>query len=548
MKCPHCQTENEQNSIFCKNCNAWILDSIYHDENEDHLSEECDHDPEVPKRKKWLIPALAGIALAVIGVVIALLLQPGTPETPVIPIERNEGYVYAKDHIRLQPLVNGSRVIFNDRMVVDLDGFSYSKHTSLDGSTAIYLQSDHKLVLVQNGSSRTVTEDALTCTLSTSGNVVAYANDRGLYLYHVDTLQHTQIADTPQVYSIALSPNGESVLCFVRTSPNDSDYSGVLLCFRNGERTALGQFENPPQLLAVPDSGSFCYISRSDLASGNENLCSVFPNGSTISIKLSSKDLTSSYMDLEQYCYFNADQTQLLYHLDGCTYISENGQAGVCIADEVLTPARPTGTTLTAEWLLRYLPNRNFYSSVFVRTYRASARPDISTTSAYFDLYRLSDTNDLSVILEHARKYLLSRDGTEIYCIASTDELYRFQYHEDGSVPRSMLAQNVTDFALSADVLYYSTGSELYACPVSGGDGTLLATGKRFSKLTVNQGGYLFCVHDATGYELTKDAEGQVCILNPGTEFSAAPNGLIYIEKDSELYVSIDTLALTPIQ
>ena len=100
MKCPLCQTENENNAIFCKNCSTWILDSIYHDANEDDLPEECDHDPLPPKRKKWLLPAIGGAAVAVIAVVIALLLQPGEPEPPVIPTVRNEGYVYATDHIK----------------------------------------------------------------------------------------------------------------------------------------------------------------------------------------------------------------------------------------------------------------------------------------------------------------------------------------------------------------------------------------------------------------------------------------------------------------
>jgi len=547
MHCPHCQTENEQNAPFCRNCSAWILGDVY---IEDPLPVSVEESaPEaVPskKKKQWLVSIV--VCCAVVAVCILIALLPRDTKVPPVPVTRDNGYIYANGYISFNYSGNTVRIIDDWQQAAVIPG-PCNNEISMDGTAAAFLDADNVLFFLHNGTIQSIAENVTIFSLSADGSTIAYAAEDGLFLYQIETQENTQVSNSGRIGTLALSPDGNTVLYFAYTSADPQQYSGTLICWQNGQNAKIRNFEHAPRILGVPNDGAFFYIRCMDLRDRISRVYSVTIDGKLTLLKENKEDLFSSVLYVNLDSYINADHTQFLYHKDGKTYLSDRGQNGICIADQIIRPLVPDGCGDDFDGRCFYYPHYDFSSALYVRVTSSTVTPDLSLTKTTYDLYRLVEGGKAECLLENASQCQLSRDGNVVYCVTEGKQLRRMHFHEDGTVTDTILANHATTFALGAKFLYYTTGTELYGAFLLDDETEFmhLANGKSFSNLLVNQADFLFCIHDATGYTLTEAGQHFVRILNPGAIVTATANHLIFVRNGTDLSVSADGYSLIPL-
>jgi len=219
-------------------------------------------------------------------------------------------------------------LVRDDKLVVvgieDSNG-SFQTAESMDGKTLAF-RNDSALFVTDGSACTRVADDVSFFTLSAQGTAIAYTTDENptLFLYDIRKNSKTEIDTFSDEYPspCVLSPDGSALLY----NKTDGD-SQELWLYTEKKKTRLksGDYGYGPYPIAVSANGKICYAATmnglySFDADENENKLAAW-KGLSITPKFN-----MNYFDWNFFqCYLNADCTDLLFHCDGNTYLSEDG-------------------------------------------------------------------------------------------------------------------------------------------------------------------------------------------------------------------------------
>ena len=550
MKCPHCQTENEQNAIFCKNCNAWILASVYVEEPETVLQEECAQDPK-PKRKKWLIPAIA-VVVAMVVLATVLLWPHLAPSTsmPVVTVPpaidfQPKQYVQCEGYIT--HVQNGDHLsILMDDKVLDtqhpFDTFQ-SLTVNLDGTAAILLAENGILSYICEDGITQLSGDVIRCVLSVNGDGVAYmTGDGDLWLYRHSTGQPELVVQTTLgiadessseilikrpitvSQSFVISPDGASVACLIQNDvflPSSALVPYILHRYQDGT-------------LVKMESDLTCYLSTELLSISDEG-CVYLLNADT----LHAIDPAGTQTELGHpgsrtvLVYLNADHTQLIYHANDSTFLSVNGQPGTAISEDYLNPIAPAlCNAFQSGYYTVTCPHASFLDQVYL---------SLSSDS----MFDSSLTRSLHHIDAHGGDMVLASGISSAYWTASGNTV--FYTHADkllrvdlptGTI--TTIASQVRNFIVSNDgknLYYVSVNGTLYTCdPADGSDARPICEAKTGYLQTTQYGDV--CWTNLSDYlDILPSGQSEVQSMTDLERVIFGANGSLYIFDDTGLHI-----------
>ena len=538
MRCPNCNTENEQNSIFCKNCNAWILAEVYTEDTPATAEEVPTETAKSKKSTKWLIPVIAG-TLAVI-VLVFLLLKPVHPQ-------HSNGYIHYQDHIASHTFGN-SRVTAQNGTILR-NGSSAILTRSLDGGTALF-ESGNNLMLIQNGQVSYVDNHVSRCVLSVNGKGIVYAKDGKAFYYYYSAetgqsqpfLASNDFAASYQAGSFTISPDGQTIV-YLRKAQAYSVY-----LWQNGQDapgTVIASYDSSPRLISVSNGGECIYLYL------NGRLYSLDWEGNVTTVA-ESQQSPASGLQLDQVgdsFHLNADHTQLLYQQGSASFISENGKPGQMVSGDWIEPLLPAQTIRSTQNGCHTYPHYDFYGQIHKSTKYTTSDNILGVLQSETTLVLITDEGDARTILKSPSKYWLSPDGCQLYCTDQNYDLLHITITDRSGFNTATIASQVSSFAVTADcsMVYFVSDRQLYRC--NGSDGTqrlFLSTGESIHSLAVTPTGELYCIID----NYLCRCLDEVQLLMPSAQvvrIHAAENGLVFVRTQETMLVSSGNCELVPL-
>lgn len=344
MICSKCGQECADDIKFCTNCGEELVaetqaenvteavvevveDSVVKEVSE-NVSKEKENVKEDKKDRKPLfgnvnenmskmimIGAAAVAVLVVLIIVIAALGSKGVSymkvsEKSVYEIEKRDGDLYA---------------VYTDGKQVKLDDENaYNETYSMDGSVVAYQNEDDELVIIREGKViATGIDEAKGIVVSNEGDTIAYFTDcedatyydayyerersikvGTLNLYDVKKKSSIEIAEEVVVYSAVLSPDGRTVAYVAEYEATD-DFRGF---YSIGGKDPV-EVGKEKRVFAIADKAKYVYYTDLDRV--------------YVMKKNNEEKLASDLRDVE--VMMNADNSEILFFMDGKTYISVKG-------------------------------------------------------------------------------------------------------------------------------------------------------------------------------------------------------------------------------
>lgn len=524
MRCPHCNTENEKNAIFCAACNAWILGTMYDDQNAPDLPEESDQDSATLKRKLRHLSIIVGSVMAAVLVALALILfLPEKVETPLFIYKESSVYAYSPyDQV----------ILVQDGKLIENGSFPASKYgeicaESLDGRTKLYLTAEKEMVLVRDGQLLSRGYGVTNAQMSASGRGLAIhaSIDDKLQLLYFDsmTLQQT-ILHSDDVLDFVISPDGLGVAF---------SYVGVngkrcLAYYADGKTTTINYDIGGFYLLGLSDNGKQIYVYDP------ETLACYDQNGEVTIL-----DGSSLVSPWRTFRYFNADHSQLLYTDGQKTWICENGQAAQLYCEGNLQPLYPAGTNAIVNGYTVTCPAYDLKDMVFYEEY---AYFNGSPSSSKL-LYSVRLWKNGQIVLDKSQDAWLDKSGSIVYFLGENRDLMRLDISNQKSEAKT-IAEKVSTFFISPDAsrVCYRLERTLYCC-----DGK----GKQARKITDAFANTVYFSEDGTPYyvqlgTLYAIVENEARpVLKYVTDVAEQADGTLYFISGGSLYMSGDGGAIT---
>lgn len=567
MKCPHCQTENEPNAIFCKNCNAWILGSVYVETAEPPVQETLGHDSQPSKRKKWWIPAIAGVVIMTLLAAVLLWPNttpgpsanlPGVTDPPALELPPKQ-YVQSKGYIT--HVQNGEYLsILVDDKVLDtqhpFDSFQ-SLTVNLDCTAAVLLAENGTLSYVCADGISQLARNVIRCVLSVNGDGVAYmTGDGDLWLYRHSTNQLEAIVDNNLTFgdatssdililrpitvsqSFVISPDGASVACLIQ---NDVILSSSIPVpytihrYQNGTLTATDTtfpYSTGTDLLSISNDGCI-YLLNAD------TLYAVDTSGSAIKLGTAFdayEQNTFVLLDIP-YCYLNADHTQLLYFTEEGTFVSDHGASGKQVSQQWLMRAMPQLTSyMPFGRIVETCPHLSFYDQIYYSMRQEDDNQDGIAKNTISTHY----LNHNGVVREWAVTTdagLLSPSGNIFYFTDDAGNLKRIHI-SSGSVTHIASSVRCFTVAHDDDTLYYvSEDGILYACDSTDGWNARKICEANTSILQTTRYGDVYWTNIMNYLDIVAPGQSEVRYMTDLERVLIGANGSLYIFDDTGLRI-----------
>ena len=338
-KCPYCQNENEDNSVFCFNCGAKLTEDeakeVQETANietaeasaEDSAEENTQQQSATPEGdtaaaaannesggkfswKSWkskIIPVAAVLLVLILIVAIINAARPGK-------------YTEIKNNAVFLPLKDEAVAFFDKKKAVKIDDTNLSGTVNLQNTAIIYTNSDKELFYLGSNdkSPKKIASDVTTKVFSENGKMIYYMADTELYSVSTGSTKPKKIDS--DVTSFIVSPDGKTAAYM-----KDGE---VYVNKGKAEKKDLSE-ENGVALRAVSNGGKYLYYDK-------EGKLYVMKGKESVSLgELSNSNVT-----------FNADKSQVLYNKENGTYLSINGKDGEKVISKnyssVVTPALST--------------------------------------------------------------------------------------------------------------------------------------------------------------------------------------------------------------
>lgn len=486
MRCPHCNTENEKNAIFCTNCNAWILGTIYEEETPVASETPAPAEAAAKEKKKPNWPKLAiGAAMAVLLLGVVILLWPAfplSPETSNAPLLNNTvpgvttlppatgmpvhtlpavslGTLPPVELIELPNYTtsrgaitaaahNGTMhfIVNNNAMQTDIPEdslWSIRLSKDLSGTHGAYLDQEGNLYYINGISVTLLNTGVVDYRLSAGGKRIAYQIDGGLHLFETDTGIGYGTGNV-QPLSFCVSPNGE-YLAYLIHEPLEGNkpYALIILTVSDAKRFRL--FDAQVTLLAISDDGNTIYVQDRQ-----RNLLAVSGTGEVTELgTLGSTDLMQISLP-----FLSSDHRQMLYYTSEGTYLSIDGQPGQLLSARHLTPVAPEGTSIIGgvNGTITF-PGDSLLGVVYSATNYDTTHPAVSYARMITDLLYVSSGGNLTVLENNVSEYH-AVSSVSLFYTTETKRLYTVNLLTGN---KQELRSNAETFTVSlvGEYLYY---------------------------------------------------------------------------------------------
>lgn len=528
MRCPHCHAKNPDNTVFCVQCDGWILGPVY---------QEKTSPPRHSKlskflRKRWLFPTIASVCVLAIVITVLLTLPALQPQTEPPLSGVSENHIQHVGSITPYTYENQLCFISNDTFLETEYSNYRSFSVSLDGRAAAVLTEDLDLLYIRDDTIRVIGQNVQRFILSVNGDGVAFLdNENKLARFHREQDQPEYIYPTtyPFMEEFAISPDGNTVAYFV-----DAGFSGPkgysLFIHQNGESvfrfTHYGELRT---IISVSDNGELVYMKNK-----HKVLC-VDADGfqKDIGIALISSG-SGEYITIS-----NADHNQLLFFGNDGTYLSDAGQPATKISPKRVYPVAPALTDSTYHDSAITYSCYDLTEQIF---YDYSTGGALSSMLPSYNLWRFSGNNTCQLLIADCYSYWIDPTGRYVFYNDGNSDLCVLD-SQSNAYSRRVLASNVTQYTVAYDcsTVYYAEGKAIYSLStLPDSQPQLLSQGLDSFVLLITNDNRLCVLNSFTEYFRTlficKDGKlervmGQVVSHNLST------NGMLYVATENAYYL-----------
>ena len=462
--CPKCGAELTEGAQFCIFCGTAVTQGAQRPkQNKGYFGKTGKY-----SGRKIAIAVIC--AAVIIGGLFGIRALKGGRDTPFgflrsLFFGNEDNYLYMTDSLILaEPYDNEISYLYNknmDRIEVPIYANVY---TSTDGSKAILF--GEKLYYYADGELSYIDYTDYSGTISCDGSAVLYhiyydRNDYNNYnsdLYLYRDGESMLICENERIGNAVLSPNGS----FVVFSVVDDDWDVVNTFLWHNE--AVEERDDLEGTIHISNDGKLAYAGDSDYES--HNLYAVIKGERRLIGQYSMA--IDNMSDYYNYCYFNYNDTELLYHYRDATYLSVNGEEGVQISPKYCVPLLPYNAQ-----------TRKFYADMadinvgvrhFAGTFFTSSMDNDQSRVLYLD----KDLN-MRTVVSGVSSCALANDGKTILYLRD-GSIYRVDGTKENAEAKELVAGGVQFFEPTADgkaVYYVNNYDELYYVTAKG-DSTYL--------------------------------------------------------------------------
>ena len=455
MRCEFCGHENRPGVKFCSRCGSQFP---YAPEDETYdsgdgiksvLSGITGMLKSAPIKKILMfgIPA----AVVIIGAIIAVSMLIG----PGVAVRKDSISLFSD---RNQIFVSSNKNKFT------IDGKYDSIQRSLDHSKAVVLTdtrgaSGGTLWFVSTSGSYMIAEDVVAYQIADSGNGVVYLTDHDslndiatLYLYDTSARKQTKITeealfdDYGGMQGICISPNGKTTAYISDYHVSDREFSGYIkVDGRDPERLGKNTFA-----VAVSDGGRHLYYIK---MTDNGRSASLHARSGRNDGRLAT-DMSGISLIL------NIDYSQVIFSLDGKSYISRNGGERVRIG----------GSTVLGFILPRGAQSGRSSANTTVYGVRSFANNVIRNEDGLAYMDSNYETGRISSTSDYAARAFISDDGRTLLYINNNGHLSAIDPTSPGAERRE-ISKDVQQFVATNNcktIYYINNYDELWCIKGTG--------------------------------------------------------------------------------
>lgn len=479
MICSKCGQECAEAVKFCTNCGSELAEEVNEvvEENTvtgketegepaDSVEEkavEAEKKPETAelkekKEKKPVNKKVAGTVAAVFALFLLVLVIAGV-------CAGGTAYVTAGKYaiVEIGEVEDKVLVLYANGKVDELN-YEEEKNVvySQDYSTAVFVNEDDELILIRNGKViETGIEDAENVTVSVYGDTIAYLSDVELdtdvyeyvgilNLYYTKSGKIKKIAEDVLNGSIVLSPDGQTV-AFVSDYDAEDDFRGYY-SVKGKEPVSVGK-EN--YVIAIADKAAYFYYRDDDRLYAQKK-------------KKEAEKLVSDLSSVR--VLVNADCTELMYTVDGKTYLSvKAGEKEKISSDSVTSIVLPEKALQGYQYY--YTPGGSvsvFYTGV------ETLEEQLYWTEG--DISFLNDKKEMKTVASSVEDYAVAVDGESLVYIDRNGDVNRVTKFDKGGETKK-----IKDDAEA--VAIYAAGDLKYVYYVNEDDELFCIKGTKAKKL-----------------------------------------------------------------
>lgn len=444
MHCTNCGVELPEGVTFCTNCGTQVAAAV--------VTEAV----AAPKKRLplWkLIVILAAAVIVLAGLVVGGILLFG-----------GSGAASSGMLLREKTMLRALKMADDTVAFVTMDGSvvkagepcdDNSYGVSLNGAAAYIISGENRALYVCNSSDKTrVGKNVRLATVSCDGKYLVYAvqddDDGTLFRYCIATEKEKELYTVKDgsVTAFAVSPDGMSVAFTV-----DEDSDTEMFLSKNGKvPVSVGENKEP---IAVADGAKYLYY-----AEHKSDSVTLYAEHNGETVRLGKCD------ELDGQTELNADLSELIYNLDGETYLSVRGEKGVKIADSSAYASLPANVFWMKCEAAAATPYINAYPSFIGRVFHTYRYEDgLSTTLVY-----VTDDGEAEELAEGLDGYRFSDDSRQLVCLKDDALTYIADVRDPDD--EKLFGDAVIDgFAVTADLKHFFLlldDGALYYAPVDG--------------------------------------------------------------------------------
>ena len=532
MICPKCGTNNEEDCIFCVNCEELLISlapSYAAEDTEENLqpaTEEIEEDmqptTEQPAQKQPRIKTKRKktsknrMLMGLVAVAVILLV---TICTIIGASVSDNGYIAQKNSYGAYIDNNHVVVIYNDRLLqTDITASSItSAASSIDGKVYAFLTGNDTLCVVRGKRILVISEDADSYCLSSTGSGVAYETTvdgkKALYVCNTKTGRSRLVDDSYNGNSYQISPDGKAVLYNALSGRNE----GALYLYRNRRTTQLSDKNLYPAGL----SNNGKYIYAYGMNDQHENVLYRF-NSKGASEQIGALPVFATY-------FFNEDHTQVLFHgADGQTYLAVKDKDAHSVSNAKVELLMPENVALQGNTY----PVKNLHNHVYV------GYDSNNNFSAWYIHKNPKKSCSLmsrihAPVLDSSARFLyFLRDG-DLYCL-------KISKLQNAAIHAKRIAFDVKTFVVTSDrgKVYFIADNVLYSANGKNGNHRKVVASQNIApELVLNRKNVLFYIQEGNAYAC-RNGRKSTEVLDQVKSLKSA-NGIVYLlNADKDIYVS----------
>lgn len=449
--------------MYCGKCGMRVDDTT-------GLCPNCSKSSRVKRKKTWAVISIVVLSAVILGTglwiykkyTVFSLADEATEKANVEDdFIRGEHvlWTYIEGETRMDDSET-MRIVLDEKVLdTKMNGNAQKICHSLKGDVWCVLAGDSTLYSVVGETVTEIAQNVTECVLSADGEGLAYTNEKDtLTLYSVVTEEKTEIAhNVDKTSGFVISPDGQTVAYVAPDdltvkSTKNSD-SLAMYAFSNGEITKIGTNQMP---IGISNSGSQIYyiVSPSKTLSGSIRLYVGNLRGST-------KLLAESQRELYDF-HFNADQTQLMFLLDGNCYLCIDGKEVMQLTtggtlNDCLGLIIPSGSSRSCIKSWNRFGGVIFYSIYPIKNFAGHFYEEYGDNQRLFYLDKNLKWFDLANG-QPTGSAVLSDDGSTLMYVLKTDSSNL--YNDSGDLYRVNCEKVSQSILLAENVRYGRTSSD----------------------------------------------------------------------------------------